>query len=224
MRDVDEHIQLYVPLLRRIVVLVAVIIAVPVVLWTITAFVRTYVAPPKVPTFRSLAGQTFTEAAQNAAAQPGSPRSLAPAQPKAADPAPIVEARATTSDTNSDAPRGAYPGGSSQPAAPSGATAAPPAGPPAMPAAARTAALTATPAMAAPPSSTDDDLPAAGPITGRVPLPPHRPRLFAMAPTTTLAQTAASGIPVPRDRPVSAPDPTPVVPDAPIATSRDYNR
>jgi hypothetical protein len=222
MRDVDEHIQLYVPLLRRIVVLVAVIIAVPVVLWTITAFVRTYVAPPKVPTFRSLAGQTFTEAAQNAAAQPGSPRSLAPAQPKAADPAPIVEARATTSDTSSDAPRGAYPGGSPAPVAPSAATAAPPAGTPAMPAAARTAALTATPTMPATPSSSEDDLPSAGPITGRVPLPPQRPRLFAMAPTTTLAQT--SGIPVPRDRPVSAPDPTPVVPDAPLATSRDYNR
>jgi hypothetical protein len=91
-------------------------------------------------------------------------------------------------------------------------------------AAARTAALTATATAPATSVSTDDDLPAAGPITGPVPLPPHRPRLFAMAPTTTLTQTAASGIPVPRDRPVSAPDPTPVVPDAPFATSRDYNR
>jgi hypothetical protein len=220
MRDVDEHIQLYVPLLRRIVVLVAVIIAVPVVLWTITAFVRTYVAPPKVPTFRSLAGQTFTEAAQNAAAQPGSPRSLVPAQAKAPDPAPIVEAGGTTSDTNSDAPRGASPGGNSQPVAPSAATTSPPASTPAT----RTAALTATPTPPVSSLSADDDLPAAGPITGPVPLPPHRPRLFAMTPTTTLAQTAASAVPVPRDRPVSAPDPTPVVPDAPFASSRDYNR
>ena len=79
MREVDDNIQLYIPVLRRIIILVAVIIAVPVVLWTITAFVRTYVAPPKVPTFRSLAEQALAEAAQKAAAQSGPLRSLAPA-------------------------------------------------------------------------------------------------------------------------------------------------
>src|SRR5579863_3310107 len=55
MREYDDHIRLYTPMLQRIIILVAVIIAVPVVLWTITAFVRSYVAPPQVPTFRPLA-------------------------------------------------------------------------------------------------------------------------------------------------------------------------
>ncbi len=221
MRDVDEHIQLYVPVLRRIVVLVAVIIAVPVVLWTITVFVHTYVAPPKVPTFRSLAEQTFVKAAQNAAVSSST-------QPKPGDPAPIVEARATTTDANSDAPRSAFVGGRGDAGpAPDGAKGRAPVplagSQPPMPAPARSAALTAT--QTPPASSAEDDLPAAGPISGRVPLPRHRPQLFAMAPTATLAQTAtAGGIPVPRDRPVSAPDPAPVEQDAPFASLRDYNR
>ena len=50
----DDNIRLYTPVLQRIIILVAVIIAVPVVMWTITAFVRTYVAPPKVPIFQPL--------------------------------------------------------------------------------------------------------------------------------------------------------------------------
>ena len=44
MREYDEHIRLNSPMLQRAVILVAVIVAVPVVLWTITAFVRAYVA------------------------------------------------------------------------------------------------------------------------------------------------------------------------------------
>ena len=47
MREDDDEFRHYVPILRRIIILVAVITAVPVVLWTITAFVRTYVGPPK---------------------------------------------------------------------------------------------------------------------------------------------------------------------------------
>ena len=120
MREVDDNIQLYIPVLRRIIILVAVIIAVPVVLWTITAFVRTYVAPPKVPTFRSLAEQALAEAAQKAAAQSGPIRSLAPAVQQANSEettATIVEARATATDArgpaldaSADAARGAFLG------------------------------------------------------------------------------------------------------------------
>ena len=55
MREDDDEFRHYVPLLRRIIILVAVITAVPVVLWTITAFVRTYVGPPQIPTFHQLA-------------------------------------------------------------------------------------------------------------------------------------------------------------------------
>ena len=50
MRDYDDdNIRLYTPVLQRIIILVAVIIAVPVVMWTITTFVRSYVAPPRAP-------------------------------------------------------------------------------------------------------------------------------------------------------------------------------
>ena len=55
MREYDDNIRLYTPMLQRIIILVAVIVAVPVVLWTITAFVRSYVAPPQIQTFRPLA-------------------------------------------------------------------------------------------------------------------------------------------------------------------------
>jgi hypothetical protein len=61
MREYDENIRLYTPILQRVIILVAVIIAVPVVLWTITSFVRSYVAPPQIPTFRPLAGSTIPE-------------------------------------------------------------------------------------------------------------------------------------------------------------------
>src|SRR5665213_1795416 len=55
MREYDDDIRLYTPVLQRIIILVAVIVAVPVVLWTITAFVRSYVAPPRLPTFQPMA-------------------------------------------------------------------------------------------------------------------------------------------------------------------------
>jgi len=71
MREYDEHIRLYTPILQRIIILVAVIIAVPVVLWTITAFVRAYVAPPQLPIFRPItaASQTPTQQTQDSAVQ-----------------------------------------------------------------------------------------------------------------------------------------------------------
>ena len=50
----DENIRLYTPVLQRVIILLAVIIAVPVVMWTITTMVRTYVAAPKAPTFQRL--------------------------------------------------------------------------------------------------------------------------------------------------------------------------
>jgi hypothetical protein len=65
MREHDENIRLYTPILQRIIVLVAVIIAVPVVLWTITAFVRAYIGPPQLPTFRPMAALPAPPAAPN---------------------------------------------------------------------------------------------------------------------------------------------------------------
>jgi hypothetical protein len=55
MRDYDDNIRLYTPVLQRIIILVAIIVAVPVMLWTITAFVRSYVGPPRGPTFQRMA-------------------------------------------------------------------------------------------------------------------------------------------------------------------------
>jgi hypothetical protein len=53
MREYDdyhaENIRLYTPVLQRVIILAAVIIAVPVMMWTITTFVRSYVARPKLP-------------------------------------------------------------------------------------------------------------------------------------------------------------------------------
>src|SRR4029077_13658778 len=45
----DDHIRRYTPVLQRVIILTAVIIAVPVLMWTVTTFVRSYVARPKVP-------------------------------------------------------------------------------------------------------------------------------------------------------------------------------
>ena len=48
MRLDDDNSHSFAPLLRRIFILVVVITAVPVMLWTITAFMRTYVAQPVI--------------------------------------------------------------------------------------------------------------------------------------------------------------------------------
>ncbi len=51
----DQSIRLYTPILQRVIILAAVVIAVPVVMWTITTFVRSYVARPRVPALEHLA-------------------------------------------------------------------------------------------------------------------------------------------------------------------------
>ena len=49
MHDDDNRFQRFVPLLRRVIILLAVLAATPVVLWMITTFVRAYVGPPRIP-------------------------------------------------------------------------------------------------------------------------------------------------------------------------------
>jgi len=53
--DSDDSIRLYTPVLQRVIILAAVVIAVPIVMWTITTFVRSYVARPKVPALEHVA-------------------------------------------------------------------------------------------------------------------------------------------------------------------------
>jgi hypothetical protein len=210
----DEDIRQYMPVLRRFIILVAVIIAIPVVMWTITAMVRTYVGPPKLPTFRPMA------------AAPAGPdqAAAAPVADEAGKSArqPLVEANGTTSD-----------GVTGSTAAPNGNT-APAAGSPAPAAAGSFQTANLQPAnapanMASGPGSGVSQFapeerqagtnwpsppatnwpnpaaaqPAAGqpaanaqPIEGPVPLPRKRPQSF------TIAQN--QGIPLPRPRPDAA--------------------
>ena len=104
MREYDEdYARPYRPFLRRIIILVVVITAVPVMLWTITAFVRSYVAQPKAPTFRPMAAATLAEPPDSAAAATGTINSPASAteQPNLPDAGRVVEARATATDARS---------------------------------------------------------------------------------------------------------------------------
>jgi len=218
MRNDDEHLRHFTPLLRRIVVIVALLTAAPVVLWSITAFVRSYVGPPQTPSFRRLAaplGQPSdnTGGGQESVDRSGDqPPAAAQAPGDSTSPAPTVEARATTTDA-----RGAPADGQGNPPnvsamIPSVATDAeakpadrfvdrvPPdlAGP--------TGTL-ASNQSAATHASAADATPAAEPLHGQIPLPRQRPRIFAMAQLTApppQGPPARSGVPVPRPRPGAA--------------------
>src|SRR5580698_7950219 len=76
----DDNIQHYAPVLRRIIILVAVITAVPVMLWTITAFMHTYIAQPTIPSPQLLAAATATAPPASPAADTATANSAAPSQ------------------------------------------------------------------------------------------------------------------------------------------------
>jgi hypothetical protein len=214
MREDEDQFRYYVPLLRRIIILVAVITAIPVILWTITAFVRTYVAPPKLPSFRPMTATASIAAppVPDNTGKPGAaPQQAAPAQPAAA--ATMVEARATATDARDGAPAAkgsliAEPPAEASPGALPPRIATLTAGAPA-PADAAPKADTMTPMTfdappqnkataiavqqpAAPTDATGDALPAAAPLHGPVPLPRRRPHNLAVADL---------GVPMPRPRP-----------------------
>ncbi len=213
----DEDIRQYMPVLRRFIILVAVITAIPVVMWTITAMVRTYVGPPKLPTFRPIAAAPAGP--DQAAAAP-----VADEGGKAAR-QPVVEANGTSGD--------AVTGSTAGNAAATNANAAPAAGAPTPagtgsfqtanlqpangPANAGTGTGSGVTQFApeerqaatnwpSPPATNWPNpaaqQPAAGPaanaqaIEGPVPLPRKRPHSF------TIAQN--QGIPLPRPRPDAA--------------------
>jgi len=73
MRDDEDNIRQYMPVLRRIIILLAVLTAIPVVMWTLTAVVRTYVGLPKAPNYQSMAPRAPDSSAteQAAAVPPG---------------------------------------------------------------------------------------------------------------------------------------------------------
>jgi hypothetical protein len=215
--DEDSNIQHYAPVLRRIIILVAVITAVPVMLWTITAFMHTYIAQPTIPSPQPLAAATAPAAPMTPAAD------TATANPAAAAPA-VTDARATD-DARGDRTRDsagntgalnvqvatAQPTLSAAPATPPAPAAVTVQAAPAAPAPSvfPNPPFVAQPTPAAPDSANDaaaDALPPPDPITGRVPLPRHRPSVLALADTS---------IPLPRARPSAAPEPPSPTPDAP---------
>jgi hypothetical protein len=69
----DDHIRLYTPVLQRVIILIAVIIAVPVLMWTVTTFVRSYVARPKVPVLQHVAASESPARGQVASSAPSIP-------------------------------------------------------------------------------------------------------------------------------------------------------
>lgn len=227
MRDYDDdNIQQYAPVLRRIIILIAVIVAVPVVLWTITAFMRTYIAQPVIPSPKPLAvtdaappapvadtsannGPAATAAVAEARAMAMEARSAdlsakreQLANPSVTSPAPDT---ATTASVQPAAPVPAAVTAATALAVAARPQAAPPASdvfpnPPAAFAAPQQ--QTQMPAMpsaaAADAPAADDVLPPPDPITGPVPMPRHRPGVFALV--------ESGVVPLPRARPTAAPE------------------
>jgi hypothetical protein len=172
MREYDEHIRLYTPMLQRVIILVAVIIAVPVVLWTITAFVRAYVAPPQLPTFKPLAAAQTTNTATDARTpllaikKPSDAPQAAPAMPpaqQAAAPVPPPPVSATPADAV-PAPASPLAGRGSVPPPPFAATRSTPS--------TVAAPVMAAPAMAAPPAAAPANVALASNAAGQAATPP----------------------------------------------------
>src|SRR4029077_7770152 len=159
----DDDFRHYVPLLRRIIILVAVIIAVPVILWTITVFVRTYVGPQRMPTFHQLASTASINAPS---ARSGSEAAAQSSQGATDGSGPIVEARASATDARDGAaPKGDISGDRSADGD-AGASGAPRAG---------DAAGVVPPSPLAAPDGTPGSLSASQPLSGPIPLPRRRP-------------------------------------------------
>jgi hypothetical protein len=179
----DDSLGHYVPILRRIVVLVAVIIAVPVILWTITAFVRTYVGPPHLPTFHQLASTASINAPSTGTDSEG-----APSQDTPGSSGPIREANAAPDAGDGTMPTGSTPDNHSadqDSAVPDGIGA--------------TGAL----ASAQPNASaydTTESASASQPLSGPIPLPRRRPREAEMR----TAEMTPANVPMPRRRPENA--------------------
>jgi hypothetical protein len=222
MREDEERIRHFVPVLRRTIILVAVLAAIPVAMWTVTAAVRTYVGPPKLPTFRPLAavpvgtapgeataapapaaetatGSDQTSTAALATVDGGKSNAMAPASPQPSGPVPAFgpgRGRTAKADTSAASPAIMASNDPSTARAPNSA----------MPFAAEQQSPAAN--WPSPPPSADV-APTGEPISGPVPLPRKRPRMVAIAQQT--------GIPLPRPRPDEAGPPAPVAPQTPFA-------
>ena len=210
MREYDEDdsdIRRYPPFWRRVIILVTVIIAAPVMMWTITIFIRNYVGP-KTPTFRHL---TLTETVS------------LPPKPQAAQraPAPLLTDAARTADDGLASlpdPNSGLKGPLALPPRDAPPPAASPTGPaetalnaPAV-ASGEAAAVSDSAHSAATAETASSEAVSPEAIRGSIPL--QRDRLTATGPATV--STAPVGpVPLPRARPVDAPVDTPPVPSSP---------
>ena len=219
MREDSDHFRHYVPLLRRIIIVVAVLAAIPVILWTITVFMRSYVGPPKLPTFRQLAASATVPLPRNAGLDSATQLLPPSEQSRLSDASSAAVPAATTPTDAPDAtaapkgpllgdrpaigaantPTGALRTAATSPIIPADpkatempAAAAPPEG------AAPNAATFAGPQPAVSVDTPADAVPAAEPLSGPIPLPPRRPHLVAMA------QMTPATVPMPRPRPDAA--------------------
>lgn len=205
MRDDEDNIRQYLPVLRRIIILVAVLTAIPVVMWTATAFVRSHVSAPRPPALQPMAIAPSSAPADTtvvaASDQPPtqSANTAQATQPKvsayAAVPAPAdatpTGATPTFKTASVGAPSNAAQDDATPPVAGSADAAAPPADPAALNNGAQIAARPQDSAWPAPPAAAADGTPPGDPIAGPVPLPRKRPTSFAMA----------GNVPLPEPRP-----------------------
>jgi len=122
----DDNIRRCAWILQRMVMVAAVIIAVPVMMWTISTFIRSYVGRPMIPAFQHL---TLTETTQSP--PPAPPAAASVPASDAAQPAPErlhADAVTTTNDDREPLPDTNAQKGSSL--GPSAEDAIPAAGPP----------------------------------------------------------------------------------------------
>ena len=206
MRDDEDNIRQYLPVLRRIIILVAVLTAIPVVMWTATAFVRSHVSAPRPPALQPMAIAPSSAPADTtvvaASDQPPtqSANTAQAAQPKVsayADvPAPADATPTGATPTFKTASVGAPSNATQDDATPTVPGSADAAAPPADGAApdkpgTQIAARPQDSAWPAPPAPAADGLPPGDPISGPVPLPRKRPTSFAVA----------GNVPMPEPRP-----------------------
>ena len=225
----EDQFRHYFPLMRRVIILVAVLTAVPVILWTITVFVRGYFGPPKIATARPLAAVSIEAPATPAASQDGSARpTAAPQEAKVVDAPPFGEARASATDARTLAP--AAKGGTIWEQRQAGSDAGPPSTAPsaamAAPAAPgggdqRAGQAPAAKMMAAAPAMPDASAPTTGTLAAQDPPETdqqqqtadaalarggadRRPRPAPAPPAARFGDAADGGVPMPRPRPEAA--------------------
>ena len=202
----EDQFRHYFTLMRRVIILVAVLTAVPVILWTITVFVRGYFGPPKIATARPLATVSIEAPATPAASQNGSARpTAAPQEAKVVDAPAFGDARASATDARTLAP--AAKGGTIWEQRQAGSDAGPPSTAPsaamAAPAAPgggdqRAGQAPAAKMMAAAPAMPDASAPTTGTLAAQDPPDTEQQTADAALPA---AEPIAGPVPLPRHRP-----------------------